>query len=43
MGSASAGSRLKLALVSSSLLALAVLATTVFWTWHSTALMMLLH
>jgi hypothetical protein len=43
MGSAPAGSRLKLALVSSSLLALAVLATTVFWTWHSTALMMLLH
>jgi hypothetical protein len=45
MGSAmgSAGGRLKLALVSSSLLVLAVLATTAFWTWHSTALMMLLH
>jgi hypothetical protein len=34
--------RLKLVLVSSSLLALAVLLTTAFWTWHSTALMMLL-
>jgi hypothetical protein len=34
--------RLKLALLSSSLLVLAVLATTAFWTWHSTALMMLL-
>jgi hypothetical protein len=34
--------RLKLVLVSSSLLVLAVLATTAFWTWHSTALMMLL-
>ncbi len=43
MGSAPAGSRLKLALVSSSLLVLAVLATTAFWTWHSSALMMLLH
>jgi hypothetical protein len=43
MGSAPAGGRLKLVLVSSSLLVLAVLATTAFWTWHSTALMMLLH
>ncbi|HXP10398.1 MAG TPA: hypothetical protein VN828_17990 [Acidobacteriaceae bacterium] len=34
--------RLKLVLVSSSLLVLAVLATTAFWTWHSTALMMML-
>jgi hypothetical protein len=34
--------RLKLVLLSSSLLVLAVLATTAFWTWHSTALMMLL-
>ena len=42
-GAAPAGGRLKWALVSSSLLALAVLATTAFWTWHSTALMMLLH
>jgi hypothetical protein len=38
-----AGGRLKLVLVSSSLLVLAVLATTAFWTWHSSALMMLLH
>jgi hypothetical protein len=43
MGSAPVGGRLKLVLVSSSLLVLAVLATTAFWTWHSTALMMLLH
>jgi hypothetical protein len=43
MGSSPAGGRLKLALVSSSLLVLAVLVTTAFWTWHSTALMMLLH
>ena len=43
MGSAPAGGRLKLVLVSSSLLVLAVLVTTAFWTWHSTALMMLLH
>jgi hypothetical protein len=34
--------RLKLVLVSSSLLVLAVLATTAFYTWHSTALMILL-
>jgi hypothetical protein len=34
--------RFKLALVSSSLLVLAVLVTTVFWTWHSTGLVMLL-
>lgn len=34
--------RLKLVLVSSSLLVLAVLASTAFWTWHSTGLMMLL-
>jgi hypothetical protein len=43
LGSAPAGGRLKLVLVSSSLLVLAVLATTAFWTWHSSALMMLLH
>jgi hypothetical protein len=43
VGSAPAGGRLKLLLVSSSLLVLAVLATTAFWTWHSSALMMLLH
>jgi hypothetical protein len=36
------GGRLRLVLVSSSLLVLAVLATTAFWTWHSTGLMMLL-
>ena len=41
VSSAPAG-RFKLALVSSSLLALAVLVTTAFWTWHSTGLMMLL-
>jgi hypothetical protein len=40
VSSAPAG-RFKLALVSSSLLVLAVL-TTAFWTWHSTGLMMLL-
>jgi hypothetical protein len=39
---AHAGGRLKLALVSSTLLVLAVLATTAFWSWHSTGLMMLL-
>jgi hypothetical protein len=39
---APAAGRLKLALLSSSLLVLAVVATTAFWTWHSTALMMLL-
>lgn len=32
----------KLVFVSSSLLVLAVLVTTAFWTWHSTGLMMLL-
>jgi hypothetical protein len=32
----------RLVLVSSSLLALAVLVTTAFWSWHSTGLMMLL-
>lgn len=42
VSSAPAG-RFKLALVSSSLLVLAVLVTTAFWTWHSTGLMMLLH
>jgi hypothetical protein len=36
------GSRLKLVLVSSSLLVLAALVTTAFWSWHSTGLMMLL-
>jgi hypothetical protein len=41
VSSAPAG-RFKLALVSSSLLVLAVLVTTAFWTWHSTGLMMLL-
>jgi hypothetical protein len=40
--SAPAGGHLKFVLVSSSLLVLAVLATTAFWTWHSTGLMMLL-
>jgi hypothetical protein len=39
---ARAAGRLKLVLVSSSLLILAVLATTAFYTWHSTALMILL-
>jgi hypothetical protein len=34
--------RLKLVLVSSSLLVLAALVTTAFWSWHSTGLMMLL-
>jgi uncharacterized protein YjiS (DUF1127 family) len=34
--------RLKLVLVSSSLVVLAALVTTAFWTWHSTGLMMLL-
>jgi hypothetical protein len=42
-GSAPAGGRFRLVLVSSSLLVLAVLATTAVWTWHSSALMMLLH
>lgn len=42
VNSALAGGRLRLALVSSSLLVLAVLVTTAFWTWHSTGLMMLL-
>jgi hypothetical protein len=32
----------KLVYVSSSLLALAVLVTTAFWTWHATGLMMFL-
>lgn len=40
---AHAGGRLKLVLVSSSLLVLAALVTTAFWTWHSSGLMMLLH
>ena len=35
-------SRVKLVLVSSSLLVLALLATTAFWSWHSASLMMLL-
>ena len=39
---ASAGGRLKLVLVSSSLLVLAALASTAFWSWHSAGLMMLL-
>jgi len=43
VGSTPTGGRLKLVLVSSSLLVLAVLVTTAFWSWHSTALMMLLH
>ena len=42
LGSAPAGGRFKLVLVSSSLLVLAVLVSTAFWTWHSTGLMMLL-
>lgn len=42
-GRARAGGRLKLVLVSSSLLVLAALVTTAFWTWHSSGLMMLLH
>lgn len=39
---APAGGRLKFLVLSSSLLVLAVLVTTAFWTWHSTGLMMLL-
>ena len=39
---APAGGRFKLVLVSSSLLVLALLASTAFWTWHSTGLLMLL-
>lgn len=39
---AHAGGRLKFVLVSSSLLVLAALVTTAFWTWHSSGLMMLL-
>jgi hypothetical protein len=42
MSSVPAGGRLKLVLVSSSLLVLAVLVSTAFWTWHSTGLIMLL-
>ena len=42
MNPAPAGGRFKLVLVSSSLLALALLVSTAFWTWHSTGLMMLL-
>ena len=34
--------RLRRVLVSSSLLVIAVLVTTAFWSWHSTGLMMLL-
>jgi hypothetical protein len=41
--SQASGSRGRLVFVSSSLLVLAVLVTTAFWTWHSTGLMMLLH
>jgi hypothetical protein len=37
-----APARGRLVLVSSSLLVLAALVTTAFWTWHSTGLMMLL-
>ena len=37
-----APARDRLVLVSSSLLVLAALVTTAFWTWHSTGLMMLL-
>jgi hypothetical protein len=36
------GGRLKFLVLSSSLLVIAVLVTTAFWTWHSTGLMMLL-
>jgi hypothetical protein len=39
---AHSGGRLKFLVLSSSLLVLAVLVTTAFWTWHSTGLMMLL-
>jgi hypothetical protein len=39
---APAGARLKFLVLSSSLLVLAVLVTTAFWSWHSTGLMMLL-
>jgi hypothetical protein len=39
---APSGRRARLVLVSSSLLILAALVSTAFWTWHSTALMMLL-
>ncbi|MFL6304898.1 MAG: hypothetical protein ACJ72H_15305 [Candidatus Sulfotelmatobacter sp.] len=39
---AHASGRLKLVLVSSSLLVLAALVTTAFWTWHSSGLMLLL-
>jgi hypothetical protein len=42
MSSVPASGRLKFVLVSSSLLVLAVLVSTAFWTWHSTGLMMLL-
>jgi hypothetical protein len=35
-------SRLKLVVVSASLLALVVLVTSAVWTWHSTGLMLLL-
>ena len=43
MSPAPAGSRFKLVLVSSSLLVLALVVSTAFWTWHTTGLMMLLH
>jgi hypothetical protein len=43
ISAAPSGGRLKLVLVTSSVLALVVLATTAFWSWHATALMMLLH
>jgi hypothetical protein len=39
---APAGARLKFLVLSSSLLVLAVVLTTAFWSWHSTGLMMLL-
>ena len=40
--SAHSGGHFKLVVVSSSLLVLAVLVSTAFWTWHSSGLMMLL-
>jgi hypothetical protein len=43
VSSAPSGARVKLFLVTSSVLVLVVLATTAFWSWHSTALMMLVH
>lgn len=41
-GAAPAANRLRMVLVSSSLLALAALVTTALWKWHATGLMLLL-